>query len=214
MGMQGAGKGTQADILREQLRIPHVTSGGMFRTVRQQDTPLGRQIKALLDSGSLVPDDLTIPMVAERLAQPDIQERGVILDGFPRTVAQARALDDALAKTGKHISIVPYFVISEEEAIRRLGGRRVCTVNDNHIYHVVDNPPRVPDVCDHDGAPLKIRNDDQPDAIRQRISAYLSETTPVLDYYRAKGLLHEVNAEQPIDKVTADLLAEVDEAQQ
>lgn len=207
MGMQGAGKGTQSDILKETLAMPHVTSGGMFRAMKTLGTPLAKQITDFLEKGLLVPDDLTIAMVEERLGRADVQEKGVILDGFPRTVPQAQALDALLAKTGKRISVVPFFVITEPEAMRRLGGRRVCTKDDNHIYHVDSNPPKVAGICDEDGAPLKTRSDDEPEAIRKRISAYNADTKPVLDYYREQGLLRDINAEQAIEKVTEDLLA-------
>lgn len=211
MGMQGAGKGTQAEILQTHLGIPHITSGGMFRATMQQDTALAREIRSYYDAGKLVPDDLTIQMIKARLEEADAQN-GVILDGFPRTVAQAQALDDLMREIGQRISVVPFFVISEAEAMRRLGGRRVCTKDDNHVYHITDNPPKVEGICDIDGAPLKIRSDDTPSAIRSRIQAYKADTTPVLDYYRSVGLLHEINAEQPIEKVTADLNAVVEPA--
>ncbi len=209
MGMQGAGKGTQAEILEALLHIPHVTSGGMFRALKTAQTPLAREIASYYDLGHLVPDALTIQMIKGRLMQDDAQ-KGVILDGFPRTVAQAEALDTLMTELGQKVNVVPYFIISEAEALRRLGGRRVCTRNDNHVYHVVSNPPQVEGVCDIDGAPLRIREDDKPDAIRQRISDYKADTTPVLGYYRGKGLLREINAEQPIDQVTADLKSVVE----
>ncbi len=209
MGMQGAGKGTQAEILQEHLHIPHITSGGMFRATMQQDTPLAHEIKSYYDAGNLVPDTLTIRMIKGRLQESDA-ENGVILDGFPRTVAQAKALDELMIELGQKIAVVPFFVITEAEAMKRLGGRRVCTKDDNHVYHITDNPPNVNGICDIDGAPLKIRSDDTPDAIQKRLKAYANDTTPVLDYYREAGLLQEVNAEQPIEKVTADLKAVVE----
>jgi len=211
MGMQGAGKGTQAEELSKLLKLPHVTSGGMFRAIKTQDTPLARQVASFLDAGKLVPDALTVEMIKGRLHQLDAAS-GVILDGFPRTVPQAEALDGLMAELGERILIVPYFVISEGEALARLSGRLVCTANDNHVYNIRDNPPKKPGVCDVDGAPLKTRDDDKPEAIKARISAYKADTQPVLDYYRARGVLREVNAEQPIDQVTADLKAAVEAA--
>jgi adenylate kinase len=211
MGMQGAGKGTQAEYLATQLGLPHITSGGMFRAIMASGSPLGRQIASYYDGGNLVPDNLTIEMIRDRLMAADAGN-GVILDGFPRTVPQAESLGALLESMHQKLTIVPYFVITEEEALRRLSGRRVCTVNDNHVYHVIDNPPKREGFCDIDGASLKIRSDDEPNQIKQRIASYKVETTPVLDYYRIKGLLREINAEQPIEKVSADLLSAVEAA--
>ncbi|MHB8625728.1 MAG: adenylate kinase family protein [Aggregatilineales bacterium] len=211
MGMQGAGKGTQAEALSKDRHLPHVTSGGMFRTIKTQDSPLARQVASFLDAGKLVPDALTVEMIKGRLREPDAAN-GVILDGFPRTLPQAEALDGLMTELGEWILLVPYFVISEGEALARLSGRLVCTANDNHVYNVRDNPPRKPGVCDIDGKPLKVRDDDQPEAIKARIAAYKADTEPLLDYYRARGVLREINAEQPIDRVTADLKAAVEAA--
>jgi adenylate kinase len=213
MGMQGAGKGTQAEALSTMLKLPHVTSGGMFNAIKKQDTPLGRQVAAYYNAGKLVPDALTIEMIKGRLREPDAVN-GVILDGFPRTVAQAEALDSLMAELGQRILVVPYFVISETEALQRLSGRLICTANDQHVYNVRDNPPKKPGVCDIDGAPLKTRDDDKPEAIKARIAAYKADTSPVLDYYRARGVLREINAEQPIDQVTAELKSAVEAAKQ
>lgn len=201
MGMQGAGKGTQAQALSQSLNLPHVTSGGMFRENISKETPIGLEAKQYLDKGLLVPDDVTIRMIKERLEKPDAVN-GVILDGFPRTVAQAEALDQLMK-----VSIVPYFVISKETAMERLGGRMVCSKNDQHNggYHKVNRPPKVEGTCDICGAPLIVRKDDTPEAIKKRIELYETETTPVLNYYREKGLLKEINAEQAVEAVTADL---------
>src|SRR5579864_4336642 len=168
MGMQGAGKGTQAEKLKTALSLPHVSSGDIFRAIKTQDTPFARQVASFLDAGKLVPDALTIEMIKGRLREPDAAN-GVILDGFPRTVAQAEALDALMAELGQRIMIVPYFSISEAEALARLSGRLVCTANDQHIYNVRDNPPKV---CPIDGAALKTRHDDEPEAIKTRIAAY------------------------------------------
>jgi len=211
MGMQGAGKGTQAEVLAEKTRLPHITSGGMFREIMKQTTPLARQIATLYNAGNLIPDDLTIQMIAARLQTSDALG-GVILDGFPRTVPQATALDVLLRGMGTKITLVPYFVVSEDEALRRLSGRWVCTINDQHIYNLQVNPPNVAGICDIDGAPLQIRKDDTPDAIRKRIDTFKAETAPVLDYYRAQGVLHEINAEQAIEQVSADVLSALEAA--
>jgi adenylate kinase len=211
MGMQGAGKGTQAQELAKATGIPHITSGGMFRTTMQSDTPLAKQIQSYYDQGKLVPDTLTIAMIKDRFQQPDVATKGVILDGFPRTLAQAEALDTMLAELGEHVAAVPFFVISEAAALERLQGRMVCSKDENHNggYHIINKPPKVPGICDVCGSPLKVRKDDTPDGIRQRIEAYKRDTTPVLDYYRERGLLTEINAEQPIETVFADLQAVV-----
>ncbi len=211
MGMQGAGKGTQAEVLSQSLGLPHVTSGGMFRALKTQNTPLARQVASFMDAGKLVPDSLTVEMIKGRLHELDAAN-GVILDGFPRTVAQAEALDALMAELGQRIMVVPYFAISESEALSRLSGRLVCSINDNHVYNVRDNPPKQPGVCDLDGAPLKTRHDDEPEAIKTRIAAYKADTEPVLSYYQAQGVLREINAEQPIERVTADLKAAVEAA--
>jgi len=154
----------------------------------------------------LVPDALTNEMIRARMKEPDVKA-GLILDGYPRTVAQAQTLDSIMAELGERISLVPYLTISEPEAMERLGGRRVCTLNGEHVYHVRDNPPKVDGFCDIDGAPLKIRDDDKPEPIKERIGKFKAETEPVLEYYRARGVLREINAEQPIAQVTADLKA-------
>ncbi len=211
MGMQGAGKGTQAEYLAAQSGLPHITSGGMFRAIMASDSALGRQIASYYDLGHLVPDNLTIEMIRDRLMAADATN-GVILDGFPRTVTQAESLGALLESMHQKLAIVPYLSIAENEALRRLAGRRCCKINDQHIYHIDDNPPKVSGICDIDGAPLYIRSDDEPEKIKQRISSYKNETTPVLEYYRIKGVLREINAEQPIDKVSAALLAAVEAA--
>lgn len=211
MGMQGAGKGTQAQLLSQAVGLPHVTSGGMFRETMKLDTPLAQEIRSFYDGGKLVPDDLTIKMIKGRLLQDDAKN-GVILDGFPRTVPQAEALDRLMADLDQQLTVVPYFEISETEAMARLGGRMVCSLDENHNggYHVTNKPPGVPGKCDVCGSDLKVRKDDTPDAIKKRIELYKVETAPLLEYYRNKGLLVNVNAEQPIEQVSRDLKAAVD----
>jgi len=204
MGMQGAGKGTQAKILAESLDLPHVSTGVMFRNHIQNITPLGLEAQQYLDKGLLVPDDLTIRMLKERVSESDATN-GVILDGFPRNVSQAQALDNLLS-----VSIVPYLVIGKQEAMARLGGRMICSKDDSHHnggYNINDPElkPKAEGICDVCGAPLIVRKDDTPEAIKKRIELYETETTPVLNYYREKGLLKEINAEQPVEAVSADL---------
>ncbi len=206
MGVQGAGKGTQAVRLQEELRIPHITSGGLFRAMKGQDTPLARQVQEIMARGDLVPDDITIQVVRARITQPDAQA-GFILDGFPRTVPQAQALDGLMQELGQALTAVLFLKITDEEAVRRLSGRRQCRQDESHIYHVEFNPPQVEGKCDIDGADLFQRQDDTPDAIRARIGQYYDKTAPLLDYYRARGILYEVDAARPIDAVTDGVLA-------
>jgi adenylate kinase len=213
LGPPGAGKGTQAQILAGELGLPQVSTGDLFRAMRTQDTPLARQVQAIMARGDLVPDDLTIQIVKERLAQPDC-ERGCILDGFPRTVAQAQALDWMLAQDfDSRVSVVPFMQIDEEEAVRRISGRRSCP-SCNRIYHVEFDPPREAGRCDNDGEMLIQREDDKADVVRQRYQVYLKNTSPLVEYYRGKGLLTEVDAVQLLDRVTATLKAAVERARQ
>ncbi len=208
MGVQGAGKGTQAAVLSKQLNLPHVTSGGLFREMRSQDTPLAREVQAIMKSGALVPDDVTIRIVGDRLMKGDAVN-GAILDGFPRTRPQAEALDALLAKTGNKVTIVPFLNLDKNVAISRISDRWECSQNPSHVYNQSTNPPQVPGHCDIDNAPLRQRDDDTPEAAARRVNLYFEETAPLLDYYRAKGLVREINADQPIDKVTADLMAAI-----
>lgn len=206
MGVQGAGKGTQAARVKDTLGIPHITSGGLFRAMKDQDTPLARQVQAIMARGELVPDDITIQVVRERITQDDAKA-GFILDGFPRTRPQAEALDVLMADLGQQLTAVLFLNIGQEEAIRRLSGRRQCRLNEKHIYHVEFNPPQVEGRCDVDGGELFQRPDDTPAAIEERIALYFDKTAPLLDYYRDQGLLVEINAEGPIDEVTQGVLA-------
>ena len=208
LGLPGAGKGTQAAELQQALELPHVTSGGLFRELADMDTPLARRVRAIMAAGDLVPDDVTIEIVKERLNRPDAA-KGVILDGFPRTVPQAEALDRLLAERGEKLTLVPFFNLREEEALARLGGRWVCTQDPNHMYHTRFNPPKRDGMCDIDGAPLFQREDDRPDAIRHRLEVYHTNTRPLIDYYREKGLLVEIDAGRSIEEVKESLLEAV-----
>ncbi len=208
LGLPGAGKGTQAALLEEALHLPHVTSGGLFRGMAEQSGPLADKVRAIMAAGDLVPDDITIQIVEERLNRDDARN-GVILDGFPRTAPQAEALDKLLASRGERVALVPFLNLSEEEALARLGGRWVCTQNPDHMYHTRFNPPRTAGVCDIDGAPLYQREDDTPEAHKRRLVVYKHNTQPLIDYYRAKGALVEINAERSIEAIKADLLAAI-----
>lgn len=204
IGAPGAGKGTQAALLVEALGLPHVASGDLFRENLQNETPLGVQAKSYMDRGELVPDDVTIAMVRERLSRPDC-EAGVILDGFPRTVAQAIALDKMLAEEGKAIDLVPYIRVSEETLVARLAGRWICGQCQTP-YHPLANPPRQARMCDECGGQLYQRDDDKPETVRKRLEVYFAQTMPVIEHYRQQGLLIEVEGEGSIEEVQAGLL--------
>lgn len=211
LGPPGAGKGTQAKILAEELGVPQVSTGDLFRAMKTQNTPLARRVQEIMARGDLVPDDLTIQMVKERLAEADC-ERGCLLDGFPRTVAQAEALDELLQNTfHSQVGIVPLMRISEEEAVRRISGRRSCPTC-GRVYHIDNDPPKVEGRCDVDGTELVHRADDEPEVVRQRYQVYLKNTAPLIDYYHDKGVLAEIDATQPIETVAADLKAAVQKA--
>jgi len=205
MGVQGAGKGTQAAAIKDRLGIPHITSGGLFRAMKDQDTPLARQVQAIMARGELVPDDVTIQVIRERLMQPDAAG-GFILDGFPRTRPQAEALDELMGELGQQLSAVLYLHISDDEAVERISGRLQCALDEKHIYHRRYNPPQVEGVCDLDGGRLFTREDDQPEAVRRRIAEFHRKTRPLLDYYRERGLLREIAADRPIEAVTEAIL--------
>jgi adenylate kinase len=215
LGPPGAGKGTQAQLLSEALGIPRVSSGDLFRENLRKETELGLLAKSYMDQGELVPDDVTVRMVMDRLAQPDC-ERGAILDGFPRTLEQAAALDDALADQSHHLSAALLIEVSDEEVVERLSGRWVCR-DCEAVYHMRFNPPSKPGACDKCGGPLYQRADDQPDTIRNRLLVYYKQTSPLAGYYfaprpgalRKAGILVRVDGEQDIDAVHADLVAAV-----
>jgi adenylate kinase len=207
LGPPASGKGTQAAQLREALNLPHVASGDLFRENLKQETELGLQAKAYMDRGELVPDDITIAMVMDRLSQPDCAT-GAILDGFPRTIAQAGALDSALAAQRQKINLVPYIAVPDDVVVERVSGRRICRVC-GESYHVQFNPPQQPGVCDNDGGELYQRDDDKPETVRQRLKVYWEQTSPLVDYYRHQGVLVEINGDQAIDAVQADLRAVV-----
>ncbi|MCS7221633.1 MAG: adenylate kinase [Anaerolineae bacterium] len=207
LGAPGAGKGTQARRLAEALDIAHIASGDLFREHLNNHTALGLLAKEYMDRGELVPDELTIRMVMERLERPDAIA-GAVLDGFPRTVAQAQALDAALAAKGQRVSTALYLRVSEEALIARLTGRWICR-SCQATYHVSFNPPRQPGVCDTCGGPLYQRDDDTAETVQNRLRVYLEQTLPLMDYYRARGVLVEVNGEQEVEKVFAELLTAV-----
>lgn len=210
LGAPGAGKGTQAAAVARELELRHLATGDLFREVREEDSDLGREVRSYYDRGLLVPDQLTIRMVLDQMARPS-SARGIILDGFPRTLEQARALDEALARQGRRICAAVYLRAPEEVLVRRLSGRWLCRAA-GHTYHEQFNPPRTPGRCDLDGSDLYQRPDDTPEVARQRVEQYLEKTVPVIDYYREQGVLREVDADRPIAQVRADLLAAIRES--
>lgn len=210
LGPPGAGKGTQAVRLAEALGVPHVSSGDLFRENLRQQTELGKQAQRYINQGELVPDDVTIGMIRERVNREDCCAEGAILDGFPRTPAQAEALDEILEELGTTLKAVYYISVSEDELIERLTGRRVCRAA-GHIYHLRYNPPEQPGVCDIDGSELYQREDDRQETVVQRIQVYQKQTTPLIKHYRSEGLLVEIDGEGPIEQVTRALLDAVSE---
>ena len=196
LGPPGAGKGTQAQALASEWGVPHVATGDMLREAVAAKTPLGLEAKRHMDSGGLVPDEVVIGLVGERLAQPDAKA-GVVLDGFPRTVAQAEALDALFARKGLSLGRVVYFNISRDELLRRLTGRRVCRAC-GRTYHLVSAPPKVADKCDACGGELYQRVDDSEATVATRLDVYQKQTSPLLEYYRGRNLLAEVAGEGPV----------------
>lgn len=207
LGAPGAGKGTQATILAERLAIPHVATGDLFRAAVRDGTPLGLQARRYMDAGRLVPDEITVRLLGDRLERPDT-EPGVILDGFPRTRAQAEILDHALAERGRRVARALLIEVPTEELVRRMAGRRICQAN-GHPYNVATNPPVVGDVCDLDGSPLIQRADDREETVRQRMVDQIPPLMEVVDHYRGRGVLGSVDGRADIDEVTDALLAAI-----
>jgi adenylate kinase len=188
LGPPGAGKGTQAQRLVEDFRLPYVATGEMLRAAVREETALGREAKKYMNNGDLVPDDVIIGVAVERLQRDDCQD-GFILDGFPRTIDQAKALDAELERVGRKLTAALLIDVPDEEVVRRISGRRQCVKNEQHIYHVDFDPPKHPDVCDQDGARLIQRDDDKPDTVKHRLEVYHAQTEPVIGYYDDQGLL-------------------------
>ncbi len=205
LGAPGAGKGTQAATLHEHLNAPHIATGDLFRAALSAGTPLGLEAKGYMDRGELVPDDVTVRMLLERISQPDASG-GYILDGFPRSLAQAHALDEALRARNETIDRVLLVDVSEEELVRRLSGRWICRACQTP-YHAISNPPRAEGVCDADGGELYQRDDDTLETVRNRLGVYRDQTAPLIDHYTEQRVLARINGEQEIDSVRADLLA-------
>jgi len=207
LGPPGAGKGTQARIVSERLGLAHISSGDIFRENIKSPTELGKLAKGYMDRGELVPDDVTIAMIRERLERPDC-EKGALLDGFPRTPAQARALEEMLKEFDGEINAVPYIHVPEAALIERLAGRWTCRAH-GHIFHERYNPPKEAGRCDIDGSELYQREDDQAETVKRRIRVYMEQTAPLIEYYRQKDVLVEIDGAQAIEQVTASLMESV-----
>ena len=206
LGPPGAGKGTQAKRMTKVLCIPHVSTGDLFREHLKNNTELGRMANEYMAKGELVPDDVTIEMVRERLARQECDD-GVVLDGFPRTRPQAEALDRLLSSLNREISTVFYIRVDDETIIRRLSGRRVCP--NGHLFHIEYSPPQEQGVCDHDGLELYQRDDDKEETVQGRLRVFMKDTAPLIEYYRRRELLEEFDGDQPVQEVTVDLLDSV-----
>jgi adenylate kinase len=199
LGPPGAGKGTQARRLVDDFGLPYIATGDMLREAVRDGTELGEKAKQYMHNGDLVPDDLIIAMIIERLGQPDTGD-GFILDGFPRTLAQAEALDEELGQLGRWLTAAVLIDVDEEEVMRRLSGRRVCVKN-QHNFHVDFDPPKHPDRCDLDGSRLVLREDDRPEVVKHRLEEYQGKTQPLIGYYEEKGILRRVDGARSADEV-------------
>jgi len=204
LGAPGAGKGTQAADVAKALKLAHIATGDMFRDAQKKGTALGLKAKEYMDQGKLVPDEITVAMLLERIAAPDCRE-GVIFDGFPRTLAQAEALDKALTKQTKTIDKVVYIKVAEEELLTRLSGRWICRQCQTP-YHEVTSPPKIKGKCDRCGGELYQRDDDKPATIKERLKVFFAQTAPLIDYYTKTGKLTEVNGMGPIEEVRKAIL--------
>ncbi|GAG64890.1 unnamed protein product [marine sediment metagenome] len=204
LGAPGAGKGTQAAIVARELKLVHIATGDLFRQAIEQETKLGIKVKSYVERGMLVPDEITTRMVLERMSAPDC-ESGVVLDGFPRNLEQAEALDKALAQQAKAIDKVVYIKVSEEELLKRLSGRWVCR-SCHRLYHTTNSPPKVWGKCDECGGELYQRPDDMIETVRKRLEVYFAQTDPLIDYYTQAGKLLEVDGEGGVDEVSRQVV--------
>jgi adenylate kinase len=208
LGPPGAGKGTQADRLHEDFGLPHISTGDILRGQVADGTELGREAKRYMDAGELVPDDVIIGMITERVGSGDARD-GFLLDGFPRNEKQADALDAALRGLDRRLTAVLLIEVPDDDVVRRLAGRRVCVKNPSHIYHVDFDPPKHDGVCDQDGARLIQRDDDREEVIRRRLEVYHSQTEPLIAYYDRAGLLRRFDGRRTADEVHAHIRATV-----
>jgi len=205
LGAPGAGKGTQADILSQEMNLPHIASGDLFRQALEERTEVGLLAKSYMDKGELVPDEVAIKMILERINQPDCTS-GCLLDGFPRTLHQAQVLDKALKEQGKTIDKAIYIEVPNEELVKRLSGRRLCRVCQTP-YHIISSPPKTPEKCDKCGGALYQRSDDREETVKDRLSIFFTQTVPILDYYKKQGKLIRVNGNLGIQGVAREIIS-------
>ncbi len=204
LGAPGAGKGTQAKKIAEKYGIPHISTGDIFRANIKENTELGKKAKTYMDQGLLVPDELVVDLVVDRLSQDDAK-KGYVLDGFPRTIPQAKALDEALAKIGEKLDYAINVDVPDENIVRRMSGRRAC-VACGGTYHIKYNPTKVEGVCDACGGELVLRDDDQPETVKKRLDVYHEQTQPLIDYYKKSGVLNDVDGTVDLDDVFAAIV--------
>jgi len=205
LGAPGAGKGTQADILCQEMDLPHIASGDLFRQALENKTELGLLAKSYMEQGKLVPDEITIKMILERISQPDCAS-ACLFDGFPRTLDQAEALDRALTEQGKNIDKIIYIQVPDDKLVKRLSGRWICR-NCQTPYHMVNSPPKSPGKCDKCGGELYQRTDDTEETVRKRLEVFLAQTMPIIDYYREQDKLIEINGDLEIQAVAKYMIA-------
>jgi adenylate kinase len=203
LGPPGSGKGTQGERLNEDLRLPYYATGDILRAAVRDETELGRTAKQYMDAGDLVPDEVIVGVIVEALGSAEARD-GFILDGFPRTTPQAEALDAKLSDLGRAVNAVLLIDVSDDEVVRRLGGRRTCEAG-GHVFHVDFNPPKQEGVCDIDGSPLIVRDDDKPEVIRKRLATYHEKTEPLVDYYDSRSVLRRIDGAQEPDTVEAEI---------
>jgi adenylate kinase len=203
LGPPGSGKGTQGERLNEDLRLPYYATGDILRGAVRDETELGREAKEYMDRGDLVPDEVIVGVIAERIDSSEALD-GFILDGFPRTTPQAEALDAKLEQLGRAVTAVLLIDVSDDEVVRRLGGRRTCEAN-GHVFHVEFEPPRQEGVCDIDGSPLIVRDDDKPEVIRKRLQTYHEKTEPLVSYYDSRSVLRRIGGEAVPDEVAEEI---------
>ncbi|MDS3909236.1 adenylate kinase [Staphylococcus hominis] len=209
MGLPGAGKGTQASEIVKKFPIPHISTGDMFRKAIKDETDLGKEAKSYMDRGELVPDVVTVGIVKERISEDDAK-KGFLLDGFPRTIEQAEALNNIMSELDRNIDAVINIEVPEEELMNRLTGRRICE-KCGTTYHLVFNPPKVDGVCDIDGGKLYQRKDDNPETVSNRLSVNVKQSKPILEYYDEKGVLKNIDGAKDIDEVTKDVIDILDQ---
>jgi adenylate kinase len=203
LGPPGSGKGTQGERLNEDLRLPYYATGDILRGAVREETELGRTAKEYMDRGDLVPDEVIVGVIAERIDSSEALD-GFILDGFPRTTPQAEALDSKLAELGRGVTAVLLIDVSDDEVVRRLGGRRTCEEN-GHVFHVEFEPPKEEGVCDIDGSPLIVRDDDKPEVIRKRLETYHEKTEPLVSYYDSRSVLRRIDGEAAPEEVAEQI---------